>query len=345
MERITYNNNGLTGLANLGNTCFINACMQVLVHIDELNVIFDEPSIRDRLNKTSSDALIFIEYDNIRRLMWSKNCIISPSGWIKTIHNVAKHQKHTLFSDFSQNDVEEFLLFIMDCFHNSLKRKVQMTVKGDTVNTQDDIAKACFNMIKSRYESDYSEIFKTFYGIHVVNTISLSTNETIKFTPEPYFILNLPIPATREPSIYDCFDKYFEGEMMSGENAWYNENTKQKEDVIRKISCWSFPDVLVVTFKRFTNTGRKNQQLIHFPLDDLDIRNYTSGYEKDKSIYTLYGVCNHSGNVGGGHYTAYVRNVDRLWYSFNDTQVIKIEDTSKIISTYAYCLFYRKKNK
>ena len=28
---------GLTGLANLGNTCFINSCMQVLSHTQEFN--------------------------------------------------------------------------------------------------------------------------------------------------------------------------------------------------------------------------------------------------------------------------------------------------------------------
>ena len=170
MDEVNYSSNkGLSGLANLGNTCFVNSCIQVLVHIKELNDVFDIKNIRKRLNKTS-DSLIFVEYDNIRRLMWSKNCTISPSGWIKTIHNVARHKGHTLFTDYSQNDIHEFLLFLMDCFHNSLKRNVEMNVKGTIQNDQDKYAQACFTMVKNMYEKEYSEIFKIFYGVHVSNT-------------------------------------------------------------------------------------------------------------------------------------------------------------------------------
>jgi ubiquitin C-terminal hydrolase len=89
-------------------------------------------------------------------------------------------------------------------------------------------------------------------------------------------------------------------------------------------------------------TFRKNNCLVDIPLELLNLSEYVVGYQKENYLYELYGICNHSGNVMGGHYTANIRTGNG-WYHFNDRFVTKITDESKIITPMAYCLFFRKK--
>jgi len=130
---------------------------------------------------------------------------------------------------------------------------------------------------------------------------------------------------------------------MEGENGWYNEETKERMDVRKKIQFWSFPNILVIDIKRFNQRGQKNQILVTFPINELDLSEYVIGYKKDMYKYELYGVCNHSGSTMGGHYTAYVKNANGKWYHFNDTSVTEVGAHESIISPKAYVLFYRKK--
>ena len=339
----SYKDKGLTGLGNLGNTCFINACIQVLSHTYELNLFLDNKGYQKKL-KNNYESVLLLEWDNLRTLMWSENCVVSPGKFIKTIQKISQAKQLELFTGYSQNDLPEFLLFIIDCFHTSLSREVNMTINGDALNETDKMAVQCFEMIKKMYAKEYSEVWNLFYGIHVSQIISIETGKVLSTSPEPYFMVNLSLPNNNHtPTLIDCLDLYVNGEILEGENAWYNEETKEKQNVQKKIMYWSMPTILVIDIKRFNHNNQKNQCLVTFPLSDLDLSNYIVGYKKESYIYDLYGICNHSGNVHGGHYTAFVKNANDKWYHFNDTSVTEVTNLQDLITPKAYCLFYRKK--
>lgn len=336
-----YIGKGLTGLANVGNSCYLNSCMQILSHTYELSDFLNEDTYKKRINKVS-DSVLLIEWDKLRTMMWSNNCTIAPWGFVKSVQKIARIKDLELFTGNSQNDIQEYLLFILDSFHNAIRREVNMEITGNVVNTTDKIAISCYNMMKEMYKNDYSEILNIFYGIHVSEITALDGGEQLGLRPEPFSVLSLSIPDKEQPTIFDCFDEYCKKEKLCGENAWHNDKTNKYEDVMRGITFWNLPNVFIIDIKRWSSTGRKINKKIHSPLTDIDLSKYVSGYEKEKCIYDLYGVCNHIGGSGGGHYTAYIKNANDNWYEFNDTNV-KIINRTRVVSENSYCFFLRKK--
>ena len=250
-----------------------------------------------------------------------------------------------MFTGYDQNDLPEFFLFIIDCFHNAISRETRMTISGNIENDIDKTAVICYEMIKKMYSKEYSEVWNIFYAVHVSEIISIETGKKVNITAEPFLILDLPIPVNnKSPTLIDCLNLYVEGEVLEGENAWFNEKTQKRENVRKKISFWSFPTILVIDFKRFNYRNQKNQIPIDFPLENLNLSDYVIGYKKNSYVYDLYAVCNHSGSSLGGHYTAFVKNANNKWYLYNDTNVSEVRHPeSTVISPKAYCLFYRKR--
>ena len=342
MDFNKYNNKGISGLTNLGNTCFLNSCMQVISHTYELNDFLNLETYKKRLNN-QYESVLLLEWDELRKILWKENCSVSPVKFVKTVQKLAQIKDKDLFTGYDQNDLPEFLIFVIDCFHNALSREVNMSIQGPPENDRDKMALLCFEKIKQMYSKDYSEIWNIFYGIQISQLTSMETNKSMSMVPEPFFIINLPIPQNNKtPSLLDCFDLYVEGEILDGENSVFNEATNKKESAKKNLIFWSLPTILVIDIKRFNSSNRKNQILVEFPLTNLNLSKYVIGYNKETFVYDLYVFCNHSGSVLGGHYTSFVKNANDKWYHYNDTSVLEIQE-NQLLTSKAYCFFYRKR--
>jgi ubiquitin carboxyl-terminal hydrolase 8 len=339
MDFSKYKDKGLTGLANLGNTCYLNSCIQILSHVYELDDALTKINFEEKLNPVS-DSILLVEWHKLYSLMWSENCTIAPHGFLRSIQKIAQVKHMEIFSGYAQNDLPEFLIFLVDAFHTSLMRKVDININGTPKNKTDKLATLCYKMIKDMYSKNYSEILDLFYGISVTQIVSLN-GEVMSMNAEPFCILSLSIPNIRSPSIFDCLDLHCENELMENDNAWFNEKTNEKESINKNTIFWSLPKILIIDIKRFNNNNRKIHKIISTPFTNVDFTGYIRGYHKETFIYELFGVCNHSGGCQGGHYTAYVKNANNKWYEFNDTNVREINE-DKVVGDKSYCFFYRK---
>lgn len=149
-------------------------------------------------------------------------------------------------------------------------------------------------------------------------------------------------------SLYDCLKSFSTPEVLGEHDLWYCPRCKDHKQATKTIQLWSTGDILTIHLKRFHSArafSDKIDILVDFPIENLDMSEFISSPNKEEQIYDLIAVDNHYGGLGGGHYTASVKNFrDDLWYYFNDGRVTKIEDSAKCVTNAAYLLFYRRRS-
>lgn len=106
---------------------------------------------------------------------------------------------------------------------------------------------------------------------------------------------------------------------------------------------------MTLQLKRFRQYGYRLEKIdtfVKFPFQ-LDLHSYCFPKEKNDLtyIYELYGIVVHGGNLGSGHYTAYVKKkIDEntnKWFFFSDT-FVRPATEEEVLQSEAYILFYEK---
>ena len=320
----------LTTLKNVGNTCYINSLIQVLRHTEIMNEALNT-ILSDKLD--NKRAIILREWDSLRRTMWKQRCVVSPYRFLHFLRECEKTKELT--RNFEQQDVGEFLIVLLEEFHEGIKRSVKMNVSGRARSEVDILMKDMYKEYKNLFQNNYSEIIDIFYGMQETRICRLNDNEILCKKIEPLSILNLAILDDSAKTLYDCMDEYCKRELLCGDNKWMNEKTGLKEEVTITTKLIYAPKILIISLKKYVN----EKQLITFPLDNLNLKNYM--LDNTEPVYECYGVCNHSGGLNCGHYYSYVK-VNGKWYSFNDVQVKELQERF-VVTKMAYCLFYKKK--
>jgi hypothetical protein len=150
-------------------------------------------------------------------------------------------------------------------------------------------------------------------------------------------------------SIMDCIEKYCELEQLDESDMWYCNKCKEHVRAWKQVSLYRTPPILIVHLKRFhysstTHRRDKIDTLIDFPLSGLDLSRIVKQESGSEPIYDCYAVSNHFGGLGGGHYTAYAKADDGVWRNFDDSRVTSDVDESEVVSSAAYCLFYKRRD-
>ena len=154
--------------------------------------------------------------------------------------------------------------------------------------------------------------------------------------------------ASSEIQLEQCFQNYKQSETLDGDNEWNCNKCQEHVQATKTLEIYRVPKIMIVSLKRFRNGfggGQKIDTLVKFPLEGLDMRPFVLLPEQRNApelIYDCFGISNHFGSVGSGHYTAYAKNPrTNQWYHFNDRIVSPISSESSLVTKAAYNLFFR----
>ncbi|XP_060876079.1 ubiquitin carboxyl-terminal hydrolase 8-like isoform X1 [Metopolophium dirhodum] len=322
---------GLRGLQNLGNTCYMNSILQCLSSTEDLVKYFINIYSNFTNYKSRTKGLVAKEFSNVIKNLWSQ----SGRGFQSQQFKDTIGEYKDMFKHYDQQDSHEFLTILLDWLHDDLNQpEDNRVILGASKETGEE---DWGNWTKA----NNSIIQQLFYG-QQKSTVSCDTCFEKSVTFEPFLSLSLPLPSEgNKCTLSDCLQLYLNGESICG---WHCPKCKRSRDATKKLDIMRLPPYLIIHLKRFSSNGYKKNSNVEFPKMNLDMSNFINGLEHRNWKYCLYGVSNHSGSLDGGHYTAScLKNSINKWYKFDDVRVYEI-DSSTICSPEAYILFYRRKN-
>jgi ubiquitin C-terminal hydrolase len=330
------------GLANLGNTCFLNVVLQALRLSPPIGILFLSEDVSVR--KESKKSEMVTAFQTFIRDFWSARIAeestptMVPRGFLHALHNVIRDTDDDWYHHGQQADAAEALQYILDSLHDAMYRRVKMDVRGKSTTREET------SQIKA------IESWASFFGGQTQICIRCNTCGSVSERYEPWLMIKAPIPGADAvggpvPTLDACIQSAFAPESIEDYHC-DTCKTKQRATITTRIS--RLPPITIVTVKRFTNSGHKVRGKIAWDLSETDYSSVMAFHRdpfsdsRGSSVYETFAVIEHHGSTHGGHYHMYARQND-AWFEYDDNSVRNVHPDT-VVTADSYIAFMMPKS-
>ena len=346
------------GLKNIGSTCYMNATLQCLLHVNELITYFIEEYPKDQqlLAKINNDVasggdisrafynLVIGVNENSELVMSKKNLkqktkkksgfnILGVFGFDNDYDDSSYDRafaptdfKRTLgihnpqFKKFEANDSKDLILYLLQTMHEELNYYGNINKRLKYIPNQYNIYETYNHFITNYNTNNFSKISLLFYGTYQNTTTCLVCHKKLyNFQKFEFISFGMYYYHKHRFNILNGFQDNANPTILKGDNKFLCNNCKKLQDA--KTECKIFEPPLKLLINLDYGKNKKYQpSSIEFD-EEIDITKFVEFDYKQKIRYRIIGVCTHYGHSGSyGHYVAFCRNTQTdTWYEFNDS--------------------------
>ena len=353
----------VVGIANIGNTCYMNSVLECFRHCSPFMKYLYGPAFhRDRscfMNRKPMEQAFVGEFRELLRVLEEEAPDKAPQP-VMVLRLLLMF--NPVFANYQQADAAECINTMLQVLHTGLTINVTMDNKlGSGESEEVNLQRLGNARYKGHIESSGYSIIEEAFGSQFLSRLECERCGHVSFAHDAYTVVPVPIPD-RAFSLYDCFEAFSEPEVVQSVScercaaaAKEANQPAQLGPAKKTLTFWSLPTVFIVHLKRFDHNLRKIEKFVQAPMV-LNMSRYVthprvqSRIRQDPQalqLYDLRGIICHSGQLGGGHYTAKCFRKARngkadtgTWYEFNDAVARPVQSTDDLQSPLNYMFFY-----
>ena len=327
VQQTPLEDNLTAALRNAGNTCYLNALLNVLARVTTLRLWFQQHLDMWGVAHAGLRCPLCVIARDVNQLCHD----VDNTPFVPALATHRASWSAGVFNNYQQQDVTEAITLLFDTL-NSVDERTRTAIAASTQAVWPAHADD-----ESKYTTPMWDILQTLF----VSRLRCASCNAYSDKKERLF--TLPVHLPDDPASIEVLlaDYWGDQPLKPGDDPYRCPVACARGVAVNKtVMPRKWPTVLILSLKRWRETWEHGVLQWEKVFTRISFETILP-IRPDLPPYHLRGVIEHRGlNAGGGHYTSYVRAQNNFWYFCDDNASPKQVSTETVLGAEPYVLVY-----